>query len=67
VNATESASLIRYRLSDGKVEPVARIDVPGGVKSDGFCYWGGLTPDDSPRVMRDASTQEIYALDVDFP
>jgi len=29
--------------------------------------WLGLTPDDSPLLARDISTQEIYALDVDLP
>jgi len=29
--------------------------------------WTGLAPDDSPLVIRDVGSQEIYALDVDFP
>ncbi len=29
--------------------------------------WGGQAPDDSRLFVRDASTQDIYALDVDFP
>jgi len=29
--------------------------------------WGGLAPDNSRLYTRDASTQEIYALDVDLP
>jgi Tol biopolymer transport system component len=29
--------------------------------------WGGLAPDNSRLSVRDASTQEIYALDVDLP
>jgi hypothetical protein len=28
--------------------------------------WGGLAPDDSPLVLRDVGTQEIYALDLHF-
>ena len=31
--------------------------------SANFGPWGGLTPDDSPLVSRDISSQEIYALD----
>jgi hypothetical protein len=54
-------------LGGHKIELVAKVDVRGGTKSDDFWYWTGLAPDDSPLVMRDASTQEIYALDVDFP
>jgi Tol biopolymer transport system component/predicted Ser/Thr protein kinase len=29
--------------------------------------WGGMGPDDSRLFVRDVSTQDIYALDVDFP
>jgi len=29
--------------------------------------WGGTAPDDSRLYVRDVSTQDIYALDVDFP
>ncbi len=29
--------------------------------------WSGLTPDGTPIFVRDISTQEIYALDVQFP
>jgi Tol biopolymer transport system component/DNA-binding winged helix-turn-helix (wHTH) protein len=60
-------SFYRLQLATGKVEGVAKIDVPGGMKQDDFWYWTGLTPDDSPLLLRDASTVEIYALDVDFP
>ena len=30
-------------------------------------FWGGLAPDNSRLYSRDLSTQEIYALNVDFP
>ena len=62
-----SAGFYRVRLGDKKVERVAAIDVPGEMKMDDFWYWTGLAPDDSPVFLRDASTREIYALDVDFP
>jgi hypothetical protein len=29
--------------------------------------WSGQAPDDSRLFVRDMSTQDIYALDVDFP
>jgi hypothetical protein len=29
--------------------------------------WSGLAPDGTPLFVRDTSTQEIYALDVQFP
>jgi dipeptidyl aminopeptidase/acylaminoacyl peptidase len=30
-------------------------------------WWGGITPDNSRLFVRDTSTQEIYALDVELP
>jgi sugar lactone lactonase YvrE len=62
-----ATSIYRVLLGGNKIESVTKIDVPGGAKKDDFWYWSGLAPDDSPLVMRNASTQEIYALDVDFP
>jgi Tol biopolymer transport system component/DNA-binding winged helix-turn-helix (wHTH) protein len=62
-----TAIFSRVRLAGGNIEPVARIDVAGQMKTDAFWYWTGLTPDDSPIYLRDASTREIYALDVDLP
>jgi Tol biopolymer transport system component len=65
---SDSSSLF-YRIDrgTGKIETVANIDVPGGIKMGDFWLWTGLAPDDSPLLVRDASTEEIYALDVDFP
>jgi Tol biopolymer transport system component len=62
-----AAAVYRVRLGDSKIEPVAKIDAPGGMKLGDFYYWSGLTPDDSPLFLRDTSAREIYALDVDFP
>ena len=62
-----STAFYRVPRAGGKVERVANIDVPGGIKMGDFWYWTGLAPDDSPLLVRDASTQEIYSLDVDFP
>jgi hypothetical protein len=62
-----SAAFYRVRLGDNKIEPVATIDAPGGMKLGNFWYWSGLTLDDSPLFLRDTSAREIYALDVDFP
>jgi Tol biopolymer transport system component len=59
-------SLSRVRISDHKVEQVASLR---GISLAGidFGQWMGLAPDDSPMVVRDAGTQELYALDVDLP
>ena len=56
----------RVRVSERKVERIAVFkDVRRAV---GFWGpWSGLAPDDSPLLLRDTGTQEIYALDVDLP
>lgn len=59
--------ICRVKDGDSKMEVVAHIDVPGGMKKDDFWYWTGLAPDDAPLTLRDASTEELYSLDVDFP
>lgn len=63
----QSGLFRRVELASGKVERVANISPPLAMKQDDFWYWSGLTPDDSPMFMRDTSTREIYALDVEFP
>jgi len=52
----------RVRISDGKVEKVAD---PGNIRpaSSIFGAWSGLAPDDSPLLLRDTGTKEIFALD----
>ena len=62
-----TTGFFRARRGSNKVERVATLDSPGAIKMDPMWYWTGLTPDDSPLFLRDTSTREIYALDVDFP
>ena len=56
----------RVRISDGKLERILSLkgfpEAPGA-----FGNWTGLAPDGSPLVVRDASIQEIYAIDWDQP
>jgi hypothetical protein len=52
---------MRVRIRDLKLERVADLR-----NSRQAGYWGGglsLAPDDSPLLLRDTGTQEIYALD----
>jgi eukaryotic-like serine/threonine-protein kinase len=55
-------SVSRLRISDRKLERVAGTDNLN--RGDD---WVGLDPDGSPLVVREIGTQEIYALDVEFP
>lgn len=58
--------LYRIRIADRKVDRVAAPDLPEGSTGQ-WNGWAGLAPDGSPLFLRDLSTQEIYALDVDLP
>ena len=56
----------RIRISDGKLERI--LSLKGFQAAPGaFGNWSGIAPDDSPLFVRDASIQEIYALDWDAP
>jgi Tol biopolymer transport system component len=61
----DQAGFYRVRISDRQVEQIANLK---DMRRTGFLDpWAGLAPDDSPLLLRDTSTQEIYALDVDLP
>jgi eukaryotic-like serine/threonine-protein kinase len=58
--------VVRVSVADGKVERLVNLkEIPRGF--DPWEFWVGLAPDDSPLLMRDRSTQEIYSLEVRFP
>jgi len=56
----------RVQISDHKLERLFSLkgfQAAGGA----FGNWTGLAPDESPLLVRDASIQEIYALDWEAP
>ena len=56
----------RVQISDRKLERIVSLkgfQAAGGA----FGNWTGLAPDESPLFVRDASIQEIYALDWETP
>jgi len=56
----------RLQISTGKLErlfSMKGLPLAGGA----FGIWTGLGPDESPLLARDASIQEIYAIDWDAP
>jgi serine/threonine protein kinase/Tol biopolymer transport system component len=57
----------RLRVSDGGIERVADLKGLRQAPPDFGDYWQGLTPDDSPLIMCDIGSQEIYALDLQLP
>ena len=62
----KDAAFCRVRLRDRKMERIVSLaDVPR--KMGAFGPWAGLAPDSSPLLTRDASFDEIYALDWEAP
>lgn len=63
---SDDPALFRVRMSDRKLERVASL---AGVRRfwGQFGAWTGLTPDDSLLLVRDISSQEIYALQWQAP
>jgi WD40 repeat protein len=59
--------VVRLRLSDGKIENIVDVQNVGRLTTGSFGAWFGIAPDDSILFARDISTQEIYALEVDWP
>jgi hypothetical protein len=65
---TRSAAILRVRISDRKIEPVTKLETFRRAESaTSWWPWMGLAPDDSPLLVRDVGTQEIYALDWEAP
>jgi eukaryotic-like serine/threonine-protein kinase len=54
----------RVRISDRKVEHLVSLT---NIRRTGTFRWTGLARDDSPLLLRDAGTDEIYALDWQAP
>jgi eukaryotic-like serine/threonine-protein kinase len=54
-------SVMRVHISDHKIETVA--DLKHFRQAGYWSVWLGMAPDDSPLLLRDTGTQEIYALD----
>ena len=53
-------AVMRVRIRDRKIERVA--DLKNFRQAGFYNVWLSLAPDDSPLLLRDTGTQEIYAL-----
>lgn len=63
-----SDTINRIRLVDRRVEKIVDMkDLGRSTGGSSDVEWLGLAPDDSPLVATDISTNEIYALDVQWP
>jgi Tol biopolymer transport system component len=58
-------AIMRVRMKTRKVEEVVSL----AIKNTGYIggLWIGVTPDNSPLLLRDTGTQEIYALEWQAP
>jgi len=63
---SENPAFYRVRVADKKLERMA--DLKGFRRMVfGWLPWSGITPDGSPLLLRDISSQEVYALDFETP
>jgi hypothetical protein len=60
-----TGAVIRIRLRDGKIERV--IDLKDFKPEGYFNISLSIAPDDSPLLLRNAGTQDIYSLDWEEP
>jgi Tol biopolymer transport system component len=59
--------LQRVKAPEGTMERVASLYGLNRLNYGHSPSWIGLAPDESPLLLRDVSTQDIFALDVDLP
>ncbi len=57
--------MLRVRITDRKVEQVA--DLANVPTTGNVGPWLGLDPDDSPLLLKDIGTHDVYALDWEEP
>jgi serine/threonine protein kinase len=58
-------AVLRIQISSHKAERI--IDLNDFITGGRYGGWLGLAPDDSPLLLRDAGTQDVYALDWEGP
>jgi len=61
----QSAGVFRVRISDQKLEQV--VSLKDFRQAPAWGSWTAPAPDDSPLLVRDAGTQNLYALDLQLP
>lgn len=60
----EDPGVFRIRPSGGKAERV--VDLKGFRYTGVYVFWMNLDPDDTPMLLRDAGTDDIFALTLEF-
>jgi hypothetical protein len=66
IGLSEDPAVYRVRVADRKLERAADLK---GLRRLVFAGapWSGVTPNGSPLLLRDISSQEVYALDFEAP
>ena len=59
---SEHLAAYRVRISDHRLEKV--VDLSNFRLY--YEFWFGLAPDDSPLIVRDMGTEDIYAFDLEY-
>jgi Tol biopolymer transport system component len=66
--STKEPGFFRLRIKDAKLDRIADLKEFRAFPAQwGVGSWTGLAPGEIPLLVRDISTQEIYALDVELP
>jgi eukaryotic-like serine/threonine-protein kinase len=65
LHGEDHPSVMRVHIDDKKIERVA--DLKNFRQAGYWGTWLGLAPDDSPLLLRDTGSQDIYALDWHTP
>jgi Tol biopolymer transport system component len=60
VRYPENPAVLRIRISDRKLEQI--VDLKGFNPTGLWGDWLGLDPNDSPLMLRDTGTQDVYSL-----
>ena len=61
----EPGAVVRIRISDHKLERL--LELKNIALTGHWGHWMALAPDDSPLLMRNAGTEDVYALDWEAP
>jgi Tol biopolymer transport system component len=64
--STEKSAFLRVKVGQTRSEFLIDLRDMHRYGKYGWA-WSGLAPDDSPLLVRDASTDEIYSLDLELP
>ncbi len=65
LDGTGTGTVFRIHLSDGKAERV--LDLKNFTQTGNYGSWLAIAPDDSPLLLRNVGTQDVYSLNWEEP